>query len=353
LAEQLEQFMLGMFHKLRVYYLAPLVFRDACIFGTGVLKLSIGHDNEIHLERVLVDDIIVDESTVPYGEEPLEMHHVRRVPRATLIRLYPDKEDTIKEASNSRSLYGYDEPYRNNDMVTVVESWRRGPKGRHVLAVSSGVLSDTPYNKDGFPFVAYRWSPPITGWYGQGLAEDLLGFQVRLNELNEFIQKAQDLFAVPRVFFDASTKTFKPQLDNTIGAIIPYVGRPPQFFTPQAVGSEIYAYKEQLKQSAFEFAGISRMAAHATRPEGIEAGVALRELSDNQSQRFAIQQGRYEEMFMQLGQKLVELVHQQAKRGRLPKVVAANKFSREIDWPAADFEKHRFTMRIAPSSMIS
>jgi hypothetical protein len=353
LARDLESYTFGMMQHLRVFDKMPLVFRDACVFGTGALKIF-EKSGDIHIERVLINDIIVDECEVPSGGKPRQLHQFKLYNRDTLKGMFPKHADEIEASEGKRHgeiAYREVDP----DMVLVVESWllgEKGKKGRHTIVVEDATLLDEGYTDNDFPFVFYHWSPPLTGWYGQGLAESLMGFQIRINDLNDFIQRCQDLIAVPRVFIDAASRTLKVQLDNTIGAVIPYVGKEPTFFTPQALTAEIYNYKETLKTSAFEFAGISKMAAHATRPEGIEHGVALRELSDNQSQRFSIQQARYEEAYMDVGRMIVKRTRSLVKKGQKPQAFIALRMVEEIDWDMADLDEQKFAMRVMPSSIL-
>jgi hypothetical protein len=353
LARQLDKFTFGMFQHLDIYELMPEIFRDACIFGTGCLRLiSDGDKGELTAERVLIDNILVDEGEVPAGGMPRQLHHVRKVNRTVLIGMYPDFEEEIETSSTDHLELG---SYRavDSDMVLVVDSYYLSPggdsPGRFVRAISDATLEDMEWTKKYYPYIFYRWSNPVTGWYGQGLAEGLLGFQIRINELNDFIKQAHDLIAVPRVFVEQSSRTLKPQLTDEIGHVVNYTGRPPTFFTPQALNRETYDRVSALKQSAFEFAGISEMAAHATRPEGIEAAVALRELSDNQSQRFSDQQARYEQAYVELAQLIIDMVRDMGKK---PTTFVSTRFVEEIDWPEADFDKHKFTLRAMPSSIL-
>lgn len=353
LAKQLDKFLFGMFQHLGVYKLMPEVFRDACIFGTGCLKIvADGESGTLEAERVLVSNIYVDEGEVPAGGMPRQVHEVRPISREVLLEMYPDCESEIKESSDTLT----DSPPNrqvDSDMVMVADSYYRSPggdsPGRFVRSCSAGVLEDLPWAESFVPYVFFKWNEPVTGFYGQGLAEGLVGFQVRINELNDYIKKCHDLIAVPRVFVERSSQTLKAKLTNEIGQVVNYGGRPPVFHTPTAVNTETYSRVQYLKQSAFEFAGISSMAAHATRPEGIEAAVALRELSDNQAQRFSDQQARYEQAYVEVGQLIVDLVRNMRVK---PKSYVSTRFVEEIDWPEADFNRHKFTLRAMPSSVL-
>lgn len=347
-AKKIEKYIGGQFDALGVYDIMAKVFRDSCIFGTGCVHAYI-KNGEVNVERVIPSEIVVNEDTVRSGE-PLEMHRVRLVSKTVLKHKY--KKYAYEIDTSGRGIYDERFTQADPDTALIVESWRLpvAGKGRYTLCVENCTLEDRDYSAKQFPFVFYRWSPPLTGFYGQGLAEYLLPYQIRLNELTDFIQRCQDLIAVPRVFVEAGSKLLKTQLNNEVGAITSFVGQPPIFHTPQAITAEIYNQLDRLKTGAFEMAGISKMAAQATRPEGIEAGVALRELSDNQSQRFSIQQARYERAHIDLAKLIIELVKPLGKTA--PRAFLAKSFVETIPWPDVDFEKNRYVFSLQPSSVL-
>ena len=353
LAERLEKYTWGMFQALEIHDKMTMIFRDACIFGTGVLKLF-ERNGQIEAERVLADEIVVDENEVPAGGNPQQIHQVRLVSKATLKALYPEQAELIDQSGECHRAYTR---WRNVDpsMVLVTESWRlaagKDAPGRHTICVEKATLFDEEYKRDWFPFVCFKWSPPLTGWYGQGIAEQGLGYQIRVNELNDFIQRCHDMTARPIVLAEAGSKFIHNQLTNEIGQLFNYVGQKPTFFTPTALNPETYNYKTDLKRAMFEDLGISAMAAHATRPEGIEAAVALRELSDNQSQRHSNQQQRFESAHMLVGRMIMETAREMHPGA--PKAYMAGSFVESIDWPEVDFDKHKFVLQIQPASMMT
>ncbi len=353
-ARKLEQYLFGEFHARDVWALAPEVFRDACVFGTGVVKVIPNKArNRVEFERVLIDEIVVDEKQALRGK-PRELHQRRLVDKNVLVAQFPRLSEEIRDSGTRDFWAGYTLP---NNQVMVIESWRlpdsKNAVGRHTIVVDKAILLDEKYVEEDFPFVWYRWDGcPISGFYGLGLARDLQGFQVRLNQLNNFIQRCQDLIAVPRVFVDVASKVLKIEIDNKIGAIIPYRGKPPTFFTPQALNSEIYSYKDQIKRAAFEFAGISQLSAQSLKPAGLESAVALREYSDIETSRFVIQAQRYEKFFMQLGAKTIEaakLVYQ----GQAKVKFSDRKVIHEIPWSDVSLENDRFELDIQPASLLS
>lgn len=356
LARKLDRYLLDQFRYQNVYEKMSLLYRDASIFGTGVLKFCLKH-GEVYCERVLIDEIVVDENEIPYGGCPLQLHQVRPVSAEKLKVMFPEHEEHIKKASDTTSTRFHE--YRQVDpgMVMVVESWRPSPApgtpGRHTICISTADLHDEEYGYSDYPFVFYHYSPPLTGFYGQGLAEDLLDNQIRQNELNDFARKAFDLVSVPRVFVEHGTKIIKPSLSNEIGQVIPYVGKPPVFFTPTSLTGEFFTLHEQNRESAFAKAGISRMAAQAVKPPGIEAGVALRELSDNQAQRLSDQQARYENAHIDVGRMMCRFSIELADGAKPKREFSAKNLFEQIDWPAVEEAKLNLRFNVQASSSLN
>lgn len=348
-ARRLEKFVYGEMKYNDAWDLGPLVFRDACIFGTGVVKVF-AKDDKVTFERRLISDILVDERTAIDGK-PRELFERRLVDKDVLIAKFPQFEEEIELAAGRTDWATSDIP---NNQVVVVEGWRLGNNGKHIVCIENATLVYEKYDSEDFPFVFFRWDGlPISGFYGLGLARDLHGFQLRINQLNRFIQRCQDLIAVPRVFVDMASKLLKIQFDNEVGAVIPYRGKPPTFYTPQALNAEIYEYKEQLKRSAFEFAGISQLSAQSLKPAGLESAVALREYNDIETNRFVIQAQRYERFYTDLGEHMIRCARKIYK-GKKHSAKFPNKGVIElIDWSDVDMEDDRFEVDIQPASLLS
>ena len=349
-AKLLEKFVYGEMRARNCWETSPLVFRDACIFGTGVLKVF-PRDKKVRIERRLISDIIVDERSALDGK-PKELFERQLMDKEALLAKYPKFKEEIEEASANSYWCGKDIP---TGMVVVIEAWRMGKKGRHVIALETCTLVDEAFTEQEYPFIFFRWDGlPISGFYGLGLARDLHGIQTRINQLNRFIQRCQDLIAVPRIFVDMSSKLLKIQINDKIGAIIPYRGKPPTFYTPQALNREIYDYKEQLKRSAFEFAGISQMSAQSLKPAGLESAVALREFSDIETSRFVIQSQRYERLFIDLATSIIRIARELYKGKTNMRVKFPNRgVIEEIDWSDVELEEDRFELDIQPASLLS
>ena len=354
-AKMLEKFVMGIFQTGKVYKEAVRVFRDATIFGTGFMKVFVD-DGDFCCERVMVDEIVVDELACR-SAPPRDLYQRKFVDREALIADYPEHEDAIRESNHKSSQWT---SYRkmSDDEVVVIEAWYLPPNkstpGRHVQCVEGGTLLDEEWTWPVFPFATFHWCDPVIGFWGSGIVENNYGTQLRINKLNKFIDRCQDLVAVPRIWLNTASKILTPQITTEIGALYRYRGdRPPVFQVAQAVGAEVYQYKEQLKESIFQQEGISRMSAHAQKPVGLEAAVALREYNDIESDRFAIQAQDYEEFFLEIAKLLIRWARQENKNQKFTSIFRARSYIKKINWKDVDLDEDKYVMHVTASSILS
>jgi len=99
-AKKLNQFVEGQFHATELWEKAALAFQDACIFGTGALKIFRDGEN-IKVERVFIDEILVDDAEAYYSE-PRQLHQRKYINREVLLEMFPDKKSFIKNTGKTR-----------------------------------------------------------------------------------------------------------------------------------------------------------------------------------------------------------------------------------------------------------
>jgi len=357
-AKLLDQAIVGAFVKTKLWGKWQKAFRDATILGTACMKLVV-KDGFVDAERTLIDEIIVDEKEYATRDgDPYNVYQVKVINKAVLCKKFKDKKshELIKKASGSHMGRKWAN-YRAvaDGYVVVIEAWHRaagGGEGRHVISLDNGVLLDEKWKYDWFPFIFFHWSEPMAGFYGQGLAELLCGRQSNINQIYRFIRRAQELILVPRVFVDAANTLMKFHLNNEIGAVIPTRGgKPPVFYTPQALTAEIYTWLDNLEKGGYDEAGVSMMSASNKLPTGIESAPAQREYSFKEGQRFAPVSQRYEDAFIETSWKMVQLYRDMPKGIKLS--FSNNKFFKMIEWKDVDMENDQYEIRIEASSIDS
>jgi hypothetical protein len=328
--------------------------------GTGLNKVYIDAFDQIVVDPVKVDDIVVDEMEARNGS-PRQMHHRVPIDKETLKAQFPDHEKQIDTATTSMSAYprlwaGY-RPLERNEIM-VIESWRlplgikgheRYKAGRHTIVIEGTTLLDEEWHKAGFPFAIMVWEEPVEGWYGIGLVERNVGTQVALNRRNLQIEKQNDQGAFPTTWIPLADANLRTQTltQNAIGTMAVYRGAtPPKTEIPQAVSPQTYMDADRLESKIFENSGVSRMASQAVKPAGIETGVALREYRDQTTQRFAMQEKRYERFFLDTIVLILDCCKDLGAKA--PKVNRKTRFgSRKLEWAQVDMNDVRIQIGAA------
>lgn len=355
-AKQLTKYIQGAFYSADIYETAAQLFTDACVMGTGAMKFYADESKgQVCVERVLIDEIIVDDAEGMYGK-PRQLHQRKYLSRDVLLQMFPKFANQIKSATGG--VKGDNSASMAADLVKVIESWHlpSGPNakdGKHVICIENATLMEEDYNKDYFPFVFFKWSPRIVGFFGAGLAEELIGIQIEINKILRNIQVAQHLQAVPRVFVENASMVNTNHINNDIGGIIKYTGTAPIFATAPAMSAEIYQHLENLYRKAFEITGISQMAATAKKPSGLNSGAALREYSDIESERFVVVGQRWEQMFMDAAKIMIDMSRDMFKDDPSLSVnVKGAKFLETIKWKDVDLDDDSYIMQVFPTSIL-
>lgn len=347
-AQNLEKFVGGVFYESKVYEDLPECFRDALVYGTGVLKVYPDEDEEcVAVERIAPWEVVVDDGE---GKRPRNLYQRKYVDRLVLAELYPEQRAAILMCGNDNEdrEYGY---ATLADQVLVTEAWHLGEtkrtKGRHSIVIGNATLLDEEW-EGGFPFVFLRWSSDISGFFGVGLAEELEGIQREINELLREIQKGHALIKGFWAVVQGSTLT--AQINNDLGAIVKYTGNPPQYYTPQIIAPEVYAHLWQLYAKSFEIAGISQLNATGQKPAGLDSGAAQRAYQDIQTERFLEIGQAYEEFVIEAARQVVRCAK---KIGGGYRVRAVDKNSVEfIKWSDVDIDEDSYVIRVYPTSLL-
>lgn len=359
-AQKLTKYCEGMFDAAGVYKKGPMCFTDSGIMGTGVAKVYANKDKaQIDVDRVLPDEIIVDEADGMYGE-PRCIYQRKYVDRDVLIEMFPKFESKIRSATVG--VKGDSQAATSANLIKVIEGWhlRSGESakdGVHAIAIENATLTKEIWNKDYFPFAFLRWSPKVVGFWGGGIAEELVGIQLEINKTLRTIQKSIDVACVPRVWVENSSQVNTNQITNDVGSIGKYTGTPPVFSTAQALSPEVYAHLQNLYNKAFEITGISQLSASSQKPKGLDSAVALREYQDIETERFILAGQRYEEFFMDIANIGIDLsrdlYEELKKEGKDLKVkVKGGKFLETIKWKDVDMDNDKFIMRVYPTSLL-
>lgn len=307
-AKKLNQFEEGNFYQNKTYELGGLATRDAMVWGDGFLHVY-PRGGKIRHERVMGAELWVDEEEAQYGF-PRNMHRVKDVDRDELAGYFPELKDDIFKASKATDKHNAGDTL--SDMVKVVESWHLGAMnskgeiegGKHAISLISNETmlvepEDWPHNF--FPFAKMSWCPRPTGYWSQGLAEQLQGDQIELNKELWHIQRSLHIAGSVKVLMHNGSKIVQETVNNEIGGIIKWSGtQKPEYVVPAPIHPMYMENPQRIRERMYQKAGISEMSAGGKKPAGLDSGRALREQQDIESDRFKTTQRQLDSFYMQV-----------------------------------------------------
>jgi len=373
-AKQLTQLLDGVFHQNDVYNGdAREAFRDSLLFGSGVVHTYVTDEGEACIDRVLPDELLIDETAALYGLKSLRDLYRHRYQHKDAVAdkwlpLIKDKderkhaEETIRGALGSRGPSEYGNYMRGRDcMIPVYQGWHlpngKGEGGRYVVAVEGALLYSAPWKRQRFPFDWFHWNRAGVGIWGRSLAEQLVPIQLKLNDLLETIDAGQRLNCVPRIYVQDGLVN-EELISNLIAGIIPVKGNPStivQEVTGKGASPEMYQEVETWYKRAYEITGVSALSATAEKPEGISSAVALRELLDREDMRFSPVGQQYERFFVDIGASVIDAIdefQQDDKKRKFVVQVPGDKFVEKIDWASVNLKKTQYVMKPSPTSTL-
>lgn len=358
LAKQLNGFIAGEFYQTDAYELGVQALRDASVLGTGVIKILEDQEKRVALERRLCTEILADTNDSFYGK-PRQLYEVKLIDRAVLMDKFPKYQSQIEKAEAAYVDSSSDSERTVADQIMVAEGWHlaSGPDagdGLHAIACSEGIIFDDEWESKEFPFVFLNYSERLSGIFGQGLAEQLMGTQMEINKLLMTISQSINLVGVPRVFVEDGSKVVKAHLNNQVGSIVTYRGTKPQYEVAPCVPVEMYQQLQRLVDYAYQQSGISQLSANSQKPAGLTSGAAMREYDDLQTDRFAALSRRYDDFYVDLAHQVIEKAKAIAERDGKYQTIYPNKKdgTKEINLPDAKLLEDPFVIQCYDSSSL-
>jgi hypothetical protein len=357
LAKKLNNFLLGEFYQTKAYEKGTTALRDCLVEGTGVIHVYETPDHKVGLERVFLTELLIDPNEAMYGE-PRQLYRMKLIDRDVLIANFPKFKDKLEMAAESTPDNSSDSSKKVSDLVMVVESWhlpsgKDTNDGRHILACSSGFLIDEEYHKSSFPFAFLHYSPRLLGFWAQGVAEQLMGTQLELNQILFTISRAIKLVGVPRVFQEDGAKVVAAHHNNEIGVIIKYRGIKPTYEVAPCNAPELYAERDRLIQYGYQQSGVSALQASSQKPQGLDSGEAIRTYDDISTDRFASLSRRYDDFYIALSYLIIDLAKDiSEEQGSYATVYPNKNGTREIDLPKASLIQDEFVIQCFTQSSL-
>lgn len=304
LAEDLNFILKGLFHKFDISHLINLAYKDAMINRAGYLKV-IKEDGEIRIDRVYIDEIVVDPAD-GYYNDPYKMIHRKSVPIHIMIKQYPKFKTKIEQCTIQEVRQYNTRNY--TPCITVAESWCKNTyvdKGRHTISIETADIIDEEWDKDYFPILKVDYCEPVVGWMGQSVVDDLTPLQLEIDRILMTMQAIMRLVSVPRVFIDTNSQVNKNHMTNKIGIMVEYDGKQgvaPIIHNGAAMPPELPAQLEFLINQGYARVGLTPMDTQGQQKTGSgnQSGEALKTMTEIKSERWQLLQHNYEQSHVAL-----------------------------------------------------
>lgn len=304
LAEDLNFILKGLFHKFDISHLINLAYKDAMINRAGYLKV-IKEDGDIRIDRVYVDEIVVDPAD-GYYNNPYKMIHRKSVPIHIMLKQYPKFKRQIEQCTIQEVRQYNTRNY--TPCIMVAESWCKNSYiegGRHTISIETADLVDEEWDKDYFPILKVDYCEPVVGWMGQSVVDDLTPLQLEIDRILMTMQAIMRLVSVPRVFIDTNSQVNKNHLTNKIGIMVEYDGKQgvaPIIHNGASMPPELPAQLEFLINQGYARVGLTPMDTQGQQKTGSgnQSGEALKTMTDIKSERWQLLQHNYEQSHVTL-----------------------------------------------------
>ena len=363
-AEQLSKFTEGMFYDQDVHKKGVDAFRDASVWGTGIVHIFEDED-EIKVERALLHEFFVDQVEA-LATNPQQLHRVKVVDRDVMLAWAEDIEDkdekknAIEAINKSRTSAYIDLNGVGTaaDLITVTESWhlksgKNAKDGLHVICVGDMVVYKEEWERDYFPFAMIHYVKRLTGFWGQGACERLQNLQSEINRLMILIQRSMWMGGSFKVLVENGSRVVSQHLNNDVGSIINYTGTPPQYVTPPMIQQDIYPYVDSLIAKGFQQEGVSQLAASSLKPLGLNSGAALRDYDQIGDDRFLFVGQEMEAFYLEIARQMIDVAKEIYARKKTYKVIfPQTRFIESIDWKDIGLKEDEYVLKAFPTSSL-
>jgi hypothetical protein len=367
-AKDLEKFVDGQFYEMKFYEQSPDVVLDACVVGTGCTKIYIdgeGEDAKVCCERTQVWELGVDEKEAQYGC-PRSMYQRKWVDKLVLAEMFPDAAKEILDWE--ASLEGdYWPAYQDSlaDMIPVHMAWHlkssaKAKDGKYALAIPNKLLCLEDWNCDYFPFSFYRRMKPLVGFWGIGLAEELIGIQQDINMMIQRAQKSLHLMAVPKWWVRTGSKIAVGTLDNDV-SIVRSDEKPEVLVPPGVLPPDFWQHLERQYQRSYELSGVNQLQAQSQKPAGLNSGKALDTYSDIASERFSVASRCYQDYVLECARQIIDRAREITKpveeggygNAKYSVIAVSKNASQSVEFLKTDLKENEAVLQMYPTNKLA
>lgn len=269
------------------------VFRDACIFDKGIVK--IGDD----IERKLPWTVFFDQKETHYGKNTCVAEKKESYP-VRLLKL--NYGITPKSNIKTVTLYEYYDTVEHIHAIYVSEL--------------NKVITER-YEPDVLPYIVFNYSDPVKGTTDQSVVDILYGVQMQIDELLAVIKDSIQMNPGVTFFVPNGSGIKTNMLSNRTGQIITYdamQGTPPVTAeSNDIISTQFIQMLDKLKEDAYELVGISELSAMSKKPTGLTSGVALETLENAEAGRHEVIINNIVRLYVDIAKRCIDIYPPEAE----------------------------------------
>jgi hypothetical protein len=355
-AQRKGDYFYGLLKDCGFYAALPEMFRDMTTWGWGVAKSTAakrGKKRSVKLriasDRCVPSEVLWDRANnlIPGADVPI--YHRRFVLKRDKMREFPEKAEQIANAPGvfTGNIPGLAVDVPADFVCEVDAYWPSSDgetKGRHMTTLGECVVLDETMEPDeGHPFTFLKGYNIGPGWQYQGVVEQTLGDQLRLNKQNAVIWENQHRGASNRWLVDDKSNVSDGSLTNRAAQITRYSKVKPELVVYQTSPSELYQDRDATRTRILKRMGVNDFASQGLKPTGLNSGEALRQYGEKTAPRHVTLGRNLEEFVVDTVKKLDQLCEKVK-----PVVKAPGKRSvRKLTWDQVKLPDGSYSVELA------
>ena len=346
-ADVSTNFVNGLFYTKDLYSNLRKSLLHAAIGGTGAIKVVEGFD-DIYYETVLPTEIQVFKEEAEAGNIR-SLFQVKHIDKEILKAQYPEFAPRIEQAKTADGC-----PTR----IQVCEGWhlKSGPNekdGVHQIVISPDIIVvNEEFTSDKFPISFFNYYDPPVGFWGEGLGQLLVPYQVKINQLLRNIEANIKAGGNLKIWLDKDSGISPDQFNNDLrGIMLVGRGNPPRHIVQPLVSAEILNHLDYLINNAWQAARFNPQQGVGQLPTGITSRVALLTVQDMQAEQHLMTGKQFNNHVLEIAELTMDAAKRIYERtGKMETFFKSGKKIEKISLEDALMNEDEFQIEIRASS---
>ena len=353
-SKKLTAFLDAAFYDLKLWPLIEQCGADCRMWGAAFLKIDVDvAKKKIEATRVLCDEVVADDNELNAAASPLHLGIRLFVNRDVMIDKYKDNPaaiSAITDAPKSSNGCYFGSEIDCTDVIVLREAWALpvgDEPGRHVLSVGGYAFVDEEYNRDHFPVARLVFNDMSTGWFGQGMPEQVIGLLRSLDFQYSAIDENHRRGAWPRIGIMKGSNVNPNALADVSNGIYTYSGTAPKFDFPQTASQYQYQWVGMLRNAIKERFRLNDQVTSGQKPK-LTSGIAIEKEDEVNDEAHVDLMQHLEDFIEQCGVLIIEAAEVCQPTVRLP-----GRTTQEIKWPDVKIAESSYSLRVFKISQLS